>query len=174
MFTDHTPLRSIGRTRVLAALLAVPLLIGGLAACSTGGDAEAEGSPSGGTEATWEDYQLAYAKCMRGEGIDYPDPTAEGTLSLKFDEDNAEAMNTASQKCSDELGTPPAAPGGDKSDAEIREEMLKMAQCFRDNGLDVPDPKEGEAFAIPADAPAEVFEACGLGTGGGAAVTIPG
>jgi len=170
MFTDHAPRRTTPvRARALAALLAVPLLVGGLAACGSPGEPESNGS-----DATWQDYQLAFAECMRGEGIDSPDPTAEGTLSVPFDDANAGAMNAAVEHCTDELGDPPAPPGGEKSEAEIREEMLELAQCFRENGLDVPDPKEGEAFALPADAPAEVFEACGLGAAGGAAVTVPG
>lgn len=175
MSTTNAVTRSASQhVRVVAALLAVPLLIG-LAACSAPGGPQASGGDSTtGTEQSFEDYQLAYAQCMRDEGIDFPDPEGDGGMSVTLDAGNAEAMTAASDACRDKLGTPPAPPGGTKSEAEVREEMLKMAQCFRDQGFDVPDPKDGQAFGIPADAPEEVFEACGLGAGGGAAVTTQG
>ncbi|ROR80026.1 hypothetical protein SAMN06295974_1920 [Plantibacter flavus] len=170
MSIDHT-LAPPGtpRRKSLAILLALPLLIGALTACST-----ADSKPSSGSQLSFDDYQLAYAQCMRDEGIDYPDPESGQAISPKFDQDNADAMNAASNTCTNKLGTPPAPPGGVQSEAESKAEMLEMAQCFRDHGLDVPDPKDGEGFSLPTDAPDEVFEACGITSGGSGAVTVEG
>lgn len=158
--------------RLTAAALAIPLLLSALAACTTddapdtgtsaGGGA---GSSAGGSQGddtsssqTLEDYQLAFASCMRDQGIDMPDPNADGSINAQ----QGDGFMEAAEACQTELGQPPAAPGGgpQKSDEEQRAEWIEIAACFRDNGLDVPDPGPGESLTIPMDAPEAVFEEC--------------
>lgn len=171
MFTTTTTRprrRTVGR---FAVLLALPILVGSLAACS---GSTPDPKSSSGAEQTFEDWQVDYASCMRDEGVDMPDPGKDGSgVALKLDDGNAEAYATASDTCIKRLGEPPAPPGGKKTEAEFFEEQLKMAECFRENGIDAPDPVKGQGMTIPMDAPEDVLEACGLGgmIGGGAATT---
>jgi hypothetical protein len=136
--------------------LATVLLVGAL---MTGCGAEAE-SPVPKAEQSFEDYQLAFAKCMREHGIDMPDPSGDGSVKVPAIEDMA-AFTEASDACQEKLGQPPAAEGGPtKSDEERLAEMVKAAECFREHGIEVPDPKAGEMISIPADAPEDVLAAC--------------
>jgi hypothetical protein len=136
--------------------LATVLLVGALmTACG----AEAE-TPAPKAEQSFEDYQLAFAKCMRENGIDMPDPSGDGSVSIPAVKDMT-AFTEASEACQEKLGPPPAAEGGPtKSEEERLAEMVKVAECFREHGIEVPDPKAGEMITIPMDAPEDVLEAC--------------
>lgn len=137
--------------KVAAALFAGALLTG----C---GSAE-ETKPPKTEEQSFEDYQLGFAKCMREHGIEMPDPSGD-SMQVPAVEDMG-AFTEASDACQKELGQPPAPEGGPtKSDDERLAEMLEIAECFREHGIEVPDPKPGEVVSIPMDAPADVLEAC--------------
>ncbi|MFB7841970.1 hypothetical protein [Microbacterium sp. NPDC056052] len=150
----------------LAALAAVPLTIAILSGCSAGGG----GQPSSDRAETpsaksFDDWQLAFAQCMRGEGLDFPDP-GKGGLGVTIDQSNAAAFDKASTKCREKLGNPPAAPGDEgKTEEQLQEEALKSAKCFRENGIDMPDPKNGSVAAMPMDVPPEVLKKCLPGAG---------
>jgi hypothetical protein len=150
--------------RLIAAALAVPLLLGTLSACGTTDDApDAGGTADSGTESfeTFEDYQLAFAACMRDQGIDMPDPNSDGSVG-GIEAQAGDGFVEAAGVCQDELGEPPAAPGAgpSMSDEEMRAESLEIAACFRDNGFEVPDPGPGESLTLPMDVPDDVFEEC--------------
>lgn len=72
------------RRRTFAALALVPALALALPGC---GD-EGGGAGSGGTAKTVSDQQKMrdYAKCMRDNGIDMDDPTADGKLTMRHSE----------------------------------------------------------------------------------------
>lgn len=161
--------RTNARTKArVTALLAIPVMVAILTGCA--GGSTPTSTPGSGM--TFDEWQLANAQCMRDEGIDMPDPTEDGRgLAIDIENTDMEALEAASKKCIAKLGEPPAPEGGYMSDAEVRESMLKMAKCFRDNGVDVPDPKEGEGFTLPEDAPSEVMEKCGL-EGGASSMTV--
>ncbi|MFI9487536.1 hypothetical protein ACIG47_14195 [Promicromonospora sp. NPDC052451] len=156
------------RTPSLAAVLAVPLLLVALSACGTAGDApDAESTADSGTEQfeSLEDYQLAFASCMRDQGVDMADPNSDGSVEAQA----GDAFMEAAEVCQGELGRPPAAPGGgpSMSDEEQRAEWLEIAACLRDNGIDVADPGPGESLTIPMDVPDDVFAECApQGVGG--------
>lgn len=138
---------------------ATVLLVGALmSACGSAGDtSNPGGTPTAGS---FEDYQLAFAKCMREHGIDLPDPSADGSVKVPAVKDMT-AFTEASDACQKKLGQPPAPEGqAPKSDEERLAEMVKVAECFRAHGINVPDPKPGEAVTIPMDAPEDVLAAC--------------
>jgi hypothetical protein len=139
--------------------IATVLLVGALmSACGSAGDNPDPGGTS--TAGSVEDYQLAMAKCMREHGIDVPDPSGDGSMQAPAIDD-MNAFTEASDACQEKLGRPPVPEGEPtKSDEERLAEMLEIAECFREHGIDVPDPKPGETIAIPMDAPEDVFEAC--------------
>lgn len=151
------------RTPKLAATLAIPLLLFALSACgSTDETPHDSGSGADGGSGTQtqsaEDYQLAFAECMREQGVDMPDPNPDGSIEAPAGDGFLEAAET----CQAELGEAPAPPGGGSqmSEEEQRAEWLEIAACFRDNGVDVPDPGPGEMLTLPMDVPEDVFEEC--------------
>lgn len=155
------------RRLALFGLAAVPVLAFVLAACSpTAGDAGGQPNEKPATAASSEplyEWQLAYAACMRGEGVDFPDPDVNngGVISLPSAGDAGAAE--AAQKCGEELGNPPAMSPGEqkKADEAFRKMAAEMAQCYRDNGFDVADAPAGEMPKVPDDAPEEVLDECG-------------
>lgn len=146
----------------LAALAAIPLLLAGLAGCTSSADADAQSAAknsassgsTGGVQAQgeYEDWYLGFAKCMREKGVDIPD-TPEPSMSISADDGYVEA----SESCIKEVG---AAPGQDAGDDSATNDAQRVtAKCFRENGFDVPDPKPGQAGMVP-DAPQDVIEKC--------------
>lgn len=108
-------------------------------------DTQAEES-SGGTDedGTDEDQALAFAQCMRDEGIDFPDPVINADGSIDFsgvdrDDDNPD-FDAALDDCSGLLEGSSFLPS-DGDVTEIEDGLLAVAECLRDNGIDVPDPQ---------------------------------
>ncbi|MEO7015314.1 MAG: hypothetical protein ABI130_04145 [Leifsonia sp.] len=148
---------------LLAALAAVPLMIALFTACSStapSADTTKTDRPGSSKITDLGDWQLAYAKCMRAEGIDYPDPSADGRQTSSNKQDQG-TLSAASKKCVGKLGDAPTAPGQKKqSQQEVLADQLKIAQCFRDNGVDTPDPTAKSGVVIPADAAQDVITKC--------------
>ncbi|MHC5797105.1 hypothetical protein ACVXZ4_13200 [Lacisediminihabitans sp. FW035] len=143
--------------KLTATLLSLAFVGASLAGCSTSKptNKSPENSPSFSSNA---EYQLAFAECMRGKGIDMPDPGKGGQISAGSGDHYLESAKA----CQVDLGAPPAGPDGKgiPSDAEQHEIFLKVAQCFRDNGIDVPDPAAGESLSLPMDADQGVLKKC--------------
>lgn len=153
-------------TTTLATLATIPLLLALLSGCSAG--AEPDSTAGDATSARITDpteWQLAYAKCMRSEGLDVADPGPDGSGTATTTTDTAGAYTAASKKCVAKIGEAPSVPGQEKqlqSDQLARN--LAIAQCFRAHGVQMDDPTEDRISAIPSDAPADVVTAC-LGDG---------
>ncbi len=55
-------------------------------------------------EAEMMDQELALARCMRAEGIDWPDPSGDGNVMIELGADiDPEAVNAALDKCTQEV-----------------------------------------------------------------------
>jgi hypothetical protein len=50
--------------------------------------------------------------------------------------------------CGDDAETPTAAGATSSEDDKVREAQVKFAECMRENGVDIPDPKPGEGLGI--------------------------
>ncbi|MGA6165402.1 hypothetical protein [Amycolatopsis magusensis] len=146
-----------------------------LAACGgedPGGDgvASLDGTNTGNSQAPAEaddefthDEQLAFARCMRDNGVDMPDPV-DGRMTMEAaGPDEAPKMEKAHNACRHLLPN-----GGEMKPptAEELDQMRKTAQCFRDHGIDVPDPDPvNPGMAIPGGDPEDpktkkAFEEC--------------
>ena len=141
-----------GRSRqraVLGRLLALGLLLAlSAAACGGGGSESGAGgstggssSPRGGGDA--DDPQLAFARCMRENGINMPDPSTSGR-GPAFDgmpDVNDESFKRAEAACAKHMqGLGLGGPGG-AVDPEATDRMVKLAQCMRQRGFNIPDPQ---------------------------------
>jgi hypothetical protein len=127
-----------------------------LAACGGGGDPEGvasltdttEQTTTGGSEDSDTDGQdrqeaaLAFARCMREHGVDFPDPV-NGRLEFRStpgDQADQQEVQEAQQACQ-HLLEDAAPPVDDEQQAELREATLAFARCMREHGVDYPDPQ---------------------------------
>jgi hypothetical protein len=134
------------RRQWFAALVAVPLLLLGLAACGGSGN----GSAGAASDTSSEDPQeqaVKWAQCMREHGVDVEDPQADDNGRVRLDMRGRAAdqdkVDAAMDACKEYL------PANDKledlqDDPEFQEAQLRWAQCMRDHGVDVEDPSSGE------------------------------
>jgi hypothetical protein len=133
---------------------AIPLLLlatVALGAC--GGTEEKSATPAPSKSADQINQLRAYAKCMRENGVDMPDPDGDGVLrapAVKAGSPIDKKMETASEKC---LPLLPADVGGapQKMTPEDLAKARALAKCMRENGVPEypdPDPETG-AFALP-------------------------
>lgn len=160
MTSPTSPVRSVSAVRPLRAL-AVLALIGALTACGsdeessvgvasiagTGATATAEPTATGSAE----EQLLDYVECLRGQGLDVPDPTvdADGDLVLGGGGAGGPGQGGAPQVDQDELAAaqevcgeiPEGALGIDEQDlSEIEDAALAFARCMRAEGIEVADP----------------------------------
>lgn len=141
-----------------AVLVGVPLLLTALAGCTGGSADSGSTSPSESNapvQMTQEDYDLAFAECMRDEGVEMPDPGEGGSMIANNDPAFVEAIET----CATELGPAPGQTGTTDG-ASQHEANLEIAACLRENGIDIPDPQEGTGLTLPMDAPKDVLDEC--------------
>ena len=122
--------------RPLAVLVAVAVLGAGCSNAPAG---------AGDNAAANHDKAVKFAACMRDHGVaGFPDPDASGTFTIdgvlngsKLDPDSATWKN-ALDACK---SLEPAGFTGGKRTPEQQAQVLKFAQCMRDNGVpDFPDP----------------------------------
>ena len=110
------------------------------AALTTAPHAIAQGSGA----ADREDQALAYAQCMRENGYEeFSDPGPDGRMRIQVDGQSAPRFQAAQEACRD---LAPRGLASDGPDPERIEQLVKFAQCMRDNGVsDFPDPgSEGQ------------------------------
>jgi hypothetical protein len=122
------------RTRLIVAAAAAAA---SLAAC--GGEPEPTGDQR---EASNRQALLDYARCMRENGVDMPDPQFDGgrvTMRRSAGADRDE-LRAAEERCAKhrEAVEPPELPADQRE--ELREAALAHAKCMREHGIDFPDP----------------------------------
>ena len=103
-----------------------------------------------------EERLLAFAECMRENGVDFPDPVveADGTVTFGFRpgggggglqrlgeigrDPDTPAARAACEGLIEGLAFGPGQGGVDL--IELQDALLEFAQCMRDNGVDMGDP----------------------------------
>jgi hypothetical protein len=149
---------------------------GGVASLNSPGSAEqaagAEEEKSDG------DRMREWAKCMRDNGVDVPEPQGDegvGVAAAAAPEDagEQEAMRKATEECK------PLLPNGGaprKPSAEQLDKMRELAKCLRENGIDAQDPNpdtgspgQVDTADVPEEELSRVFEECS----GGEGVAVP-
>ncbi|SEG93187.1 hypothetical protein SAMN05444920_10856 [Nonomuraea solani] len=141
------------RGRVLSALVTAPialsLLLSGCGSGETAGSDVASVSGTGNQAAAsakpTEDRQakaLKFAQCMRENGVDVPDPEPDGKMMMKFDGSVPQEKVEAAQEACKQYAPSGQRQGG--GDPKAAENLRKLAQCMRDNGVEsYPDPEGG-------------------------------
>ncbi|GLY84777.1 hypothetical protein [Actinoallomurus iriomotensis] len=111
-----------------------------LAGCGGHGGTGASASSS----ANAQDTMVKFAQCMRQHGVQVDDPKA-GDPGIKIKSKGDESkMNAAMQACRQYSPKKDVNP----NDPQVRDRMLKMAQCLREHGLQVADPQPGQGLQI--------------------------
>lgn len=131
-------------TLTAAATAAAGLLLTGCGVL--GGDGGTDGGAD--TEKSMDEAMLDFAACMRDNGIDMPDPEGDGGMvALPAAGEEDDEMGAALEACEEMLPVDENAP----SEEEQFETDLKLAECLRENGIDVEDPEPGMGLALPVD-----------------------
>jgi hypothetical protein len=108
-----------------------------LAACGGGGSSGGGAAASAGGGASEEETQLAFAECMRAQGVDVEDPKpGEG---LVIGDDGDPATKKAIKACDHRLGIS-GQELSPEEDEEFKEGWLAFAKCVREHGVDMADP----------------------------------
>ncbi|MFV2062684.1 MAG: hypothetical protein ACC726_04115 [Chloroflexota bacterium] len=161
--------RTTFASTALALGLALTMAVGAAAQVATlrtpDPGAEASSSPADAEALDEEESILAFAACMRDNGIDMPDPqfgvggglfgrgAGAGGDGLGFDRQSAE-FQSALEQCGSFLAA--LRPELDaEQQAERNDQRLALAECMRARDFDFPDPDLDGGF--------------GFGPGGGAA-----
>jgi hypothetical protein len=155
------------RLRALLALALILTACGGAAADTGDGVASLEDTTVTTTEAETADPEaaaIAFTECMREQGIEMEDPIvdAEGNVTpgrptdLPEPESNEEAgpaavgpgalgdeLRAGFEECGDLLGGT-AFGFTDVDQTELQDQLLELAECLRDQGLEVADPDFSE------------------------------
>jgi len=145
------------KTIVMASVTGLVLA---LSACSSTGQSSgiaqlgnATSNPTAAAKPTGsaEDQAIAFAQCMRDNGVDFPDPTvdAQGNPSFAgaFGKSQSGGINpgdtslrTAMTACQGLMSGLQIGGGGGNFDSQAMTEALySYTQCLRDQGLDVGD-----------------------------------
>lgn len=116
-------------------------------AAPAGDESAAAATSTGDTVADDEAQALAFAQCMRDEGLSFPDPTvgADGSIQLIDPNNppdidaNAPETEAAIDVCGELIDGASFLPS-DEDTAEIEDQLLQFADCLRDQGIEVDDP----------------------------------
>lgn len=149
-------------------LVATAAVVAALAACSGGsggGDDVATLTGADGARVTTsttmdpEEAMLAFAECMRDQGVDFPDPSADGRLEISVGAAEADAWQAAEEAC--EEFRPAMQPPTAEEIAEIEERERAVNECMREHGYDLPEPE----IRTPGDGGVQVRQQAPEGLG---------
>jgi hypothetical protein len=131
-------------------LLLAVVVVGALALGACGSSNDGAGTGASKQPASRQDKAfdgaVKFAQCMREHGIDFPDPQrgANGLVRMMGPKNlnpNDPKLKSANSECQKFL----QAGGGPAPDAatqaKARDAFVKFAQCMRQHGVDIPDPK---------------------------------
>jgi hypothetical protein len=132
---------------------------GGAGGTGRAGAAGGGGAVSGAS-AEFEDAMLRFARCMRDQGVDFPDPRPGGDGMVMIgpgpgdgppSEEEHEELEAARKACEPILeevegSMPQPSP---EEEAEMRDRALAFSRCMREQGIeDFPDPTFGEGGRV--------------------------
>ncbi|HEY8523713.1 MAG TPA: hypothetical protein VIL48_02035 [Acidimicrobiales bacterium] len=149
------------RTRRVKTTLAAVAVAGLLGACGSDGSDNGDAGSGTGTGSAAEDATLAYARCMRDNGVeDFPDPGVgeDGGLRLSTGDATDPDFEDAEHECRPILDEAQQAGTqlSPEEEAAQRDRALALARCMRDRGWDFPDPEVEEGGGIAVQNPEDV------------------
>jgi hypothetical protein len=111
--------------------LTLALCVVGVVACG--------GGSGSGASASVEEAGLEFTECLRAHGVEVDDPKP-GQKNIEVGDGNDPTTKQALAACNGKLGS--AGQELSSGEAEdFREGALALAQCFREEGIDMGDPE---------------------------------
>jgi hypothetical protein len=139
-------MKSITTTTLTAALAGLTL-----AACGDGEGADADRRTGASPADRAFEGALRFARCMRGEGLDFPDPRRDSRGLIRMGpaprtrlDPRDPKVEAAQAKCGRHLREGGGEPPDAATRARLQDAFVKYARCMRAEGVDVPDPKPGQ------------------------------
>ncbi|NJP88604.1 hypothetical protein HCN51_03880 [Nonomuraea sp. FMUSA5-5] len=108
-----------------------------------GGTASATPAASPSASLDPDQAALKFAQCMREHGIDMPDPQ-EGRIMLKIPKGMDQKKVEQAQKACRPIMDAVVNAGERPADAAGFDQLVKFAQCMREQGIDMADPQPGQ------------------------------
>ena len=133
MQTEHSSL-SGALVRALVVLAVAPLL-----ATACVGNPFAPKDTTAQQKHDAEQMALKWTQCMRDHGVDVPDPGTNGTITVSGQAQDQQQVQDAMHAC--KQYQPRGGNGPGKVDQKALDQMTKYAQCMRDHGIPMQDPK---------------------------------
>jgi hypothetical protein len=121
------------------ALVALSL---GLVAC--GGSDPNDTADASSDRQKIHDAELKFAQCMRGEGVDFPDPGSDGSSRIRVGPgtgNDPEEFEAAEKACDKYRKAIPRPEISEADQEEFKRNALAHARCMREHGVDFPDPE---------------------------------
>lgn len=124
--------------------LTLPLAIASVALGACGGGSDDATAGTGDRRAEFREAALKFAKCMRANGVDMPDPSPNGGIRIggpdmsPQDRQKLEDAQNACQKILESVRPPELSQEDQQT---FRDQALKFARCMREQGIDMPDPQ---------------------------------
>jgi hypothetical protein len=120
----------------------IAALLSALALAACGDDPSTNGDSASNQ---MEDAALKYARCMRENGVDMPDPKP-GQRGIRLSQPEGVSQSTmrkADRACRKYLEAVKPPEMSEAQQKEFREGALANARCMREHGIDFPDPTFG-------------------------------
>jgi hypothetical protein len=135
----------IGRT---GAVVAVPLLLAGLAGCGASGGRAAATATTGQQDVVAVVHELV--RCARANGMpDLPDPQIDTNGQVKFPEGTPEPPQSVLRACQSIADRLPGAPRGGEFNPAAVPALVRFAKCIREHGFPgFPDPRPDGSFKV--------------------------
>jgi hypothetical protein len=109
------------------------LCVFGMVACGGGG------SGSGAEGGSEEEAALEFTECLRAHGVEVEDPKP-GQKNIEVGNSSDPASKKALTACNGKLGTAGQELSSEEQE-DFREGALALAQCLREQGIDMGDPE---------------------------------
>ncbi|MBB6475617.1 hypothetical protein [Sphaerisporangium rubeum] len=116
---------------------------------ASAGTPAAEASASATASPATSSDPLKFAQCMREHGVDMKDPEPGGGITARIKGDRSK-MEKAQKACGKYMQGGMLGGKGPE-DPAMRDAMLKFAQCMREHGVHMDDPKPGGGIMIRKD-----------------------
>ena len=130
--------------------LTLPLAAASLALGACGGGGADDATAGSDRRADFREAALKFAKCMREHGVDMPDPKFDGgRVQMQIGGPGAgrpdeSTMREAQESCRKYMESVKPPDISEQHQREFKDRALRFAQCMREQGIDMPDPKFGE------------------------------
>jgi hypothetical protein len=124
------------------------------AADKNSGSGSASGAKNDKPETNPEDAMLAFARCMRENGVDMPDPDTSGGAGVvtfragpasggqRIDADS-DTFGKAHDTCKHLMGDAGPMNLTPEQQQEMQDQALAFSRCMREHGVNMPDPSFG-------------------------------